>query len=151
MYIQRQIHSLIPLPSYTNTAFYTLGISTGYDLKNIFQQPEKKSPGIKGTVSLTTEKHLGPPWWPVAKALCFQRSGCQFNPWSRSENPICCLTWPERKKTSRNKTYVQRCSLQTIYNNRNKGDNKFKNSKLTKYLTQWETMKPEKERNEIDL
>ena len=39
----------------------------------------------------------------------------------------------------------------TIYNTRNKGDNKFKNSKLTKYLTQWETMKPEKERNETDL
>lgn len=39
----------------------------------------------------------------------------------------------------------------TIYNNLNRGDNKFKNSKLTKYLTQWETMKPEKERNEIDL
>ena len=32
----------------------------------------------------------------------------------------------------------------TIYNNSNKGDNNFKNSELTKCLTQWKTMKPEK-------
>ena len=53
MYIQMQIHSLIPLPSYTNTAFYTLGINTGYDLKNIFQQPEKKNhPALKAQFHL---------------------------------------------------------------------------------------------------
>lgn len=112
MYIQMQIYSLIPLLSHPNTAFYTLGINTGYDLKNTFQQPEKKSPCVKSTISLTKEKPLGRPWWPVVKALHFQCSGHQFNPWSGSEDPTCRLTQPERIKTSRNKNYVRRCSLQ---------------------------------------
>lgn len=77
-----------------------------------FNSQKKKSPCVKSTISLTTEKHLEPPWWPVVKALCFQRSGSQFNPWSGSKNPTCRLTRPERKKTSGNKTYVQRCFLQ---------------------------------------
>ena len=112
MYIQMQIYSLIPLLSHINTAFYTLGINTGDHLKNIFQQPEKKSPCVKSRISLTKKKPLGRPWWPVVKALHFQCRGRQFNPWSGSEDPTCRLIQPERKKTSRDKNYVRRWSLQ---------------------------------------
>lgn len=112
---------------------------------------KKKSPCVKSTVSLAKKKHLGLPWRPVVTALCFQCSGRQFNPGLEAWLPRAAWHSQKENRPQGIKPMYKDALCDTIYNNRNKGDNKFKNSKLTKYLTQWETMKPEKERNEIDL
>lgn len=120
--------------------------------KTLFNsQKKKKSPCVKSTVSLAKKKHLGLPWRPVVTALCFQCSGRQFNPGLEAWLPRAAWHSQKENRPQGIKPMYKDALCDTIYNNRNKGDNKFKNSKLTKYLTQWETMKPEKERNEIDL
>lgn len=80
MYVHTQTNMFI-LPSYTNTAFYTLRINRLW-FENTFQQPEKIT-YVKSTVSLA-KKHLdllGGQWlrlwslmqWAASSALVWKR------------------------------------------------------------------------------